>query len=401
MGAGDRGRLVKLPVNIVALCDVDSRNLAAASKDHPAARTWVDFRKMLGQQKEIDAVLVSTPDHTHAVVSMMAMKLGKHVVCEKPLARTVSEIRALADAATKYKVATQLDMEGHAFDGLRDMVEWVRAGVIGEVRDVHIWNPASDRPKGWPERPKTAPVPEYLNWDLWLGPAPYRDYHSGLHPASWRGWWDFGTGVLGDWCGHSFDAAVWSLDLGAPSTIEPQWEGDVEEVAWKWSIIKFKFPARGAGMPPVTITWYDGGKMPPRELLPPGESFPAGLGGGYLFVGSKGKILANGRYSYLKSDEGWLLPRERMKTFQAPPHTLPRVPDQEHLLEWLEACKGGKPASCCFEGYGGRLMEIGMLGNVAVRTGKMIEWDSANMRAKGVPEADRFLHAEYRKGWEL
>lgn len=406
MGIANIERMLKLPFNVVALCDVDSRDPLKriprkAFPNFPAgARFWVDFREMLDKQKDIEAVFVSTPDHTHAVISMWAMKMGKHVACEKPLVRTVSELRALAAAARKYKnVATHCDMEGHAFDELRSMVEWVKAGVIGEVREVHIWERGSYRPRGYPDVKKTLPVPDYLKWDLWLGPARFRDYHAGVIPG-WRGWWDFGTGVLGDWCGHLFDAAVWSLDLGAPATIEPHWDGsDISEVAWQSAVIKYQFPARGK-LPPVTLTWYDGDKQPPRPAeLDPEEELPRR--GGYLFVGSKGKLVAAGRRSYLESDRGWLLPRSKMKDFQPPPQTLPRIKDQEHLNEWVDAIRGGKPSSCAFDGYASRLFEIGLLGAVAVRTGKPIEWDEKNMRAKGLPEADRFLHAEYRKGWEL
>jgi hypothetical protein len=408
MGIGNIGRMIKLPINVVALCDVDSRdplqrNPRKAFKEFPTGlRMWTDYREMLDKQKDIEAVFVSTPDHTHAVISMRAMEMGKHVACEKPLTRTISELRALAAAAKKYKkVATQCDMEGHAFDELRGMVEWVKAGVIGEVREVHIWEgEASDRPRRYPDIKAPLPVPDYLNWDLWLGPSRYRDYHAGLHPATWRGWWDFGTGILGDWCGHLFDCAVWSLDLGAPDSIEPQWDGsDVSEVAWQSATIKYRFPARGK-LPPVTLTWYDGGRKPPRpEELEPGEELPKG--GGYLMVGSKGKLLAAGRKSYLESDRGWLLPRSRMKDLQPPPQTLPRVKDQEHLNEWLDAIKGGKPASCAFDSYPTRIFEIGALGTVAVRVGKPIEWDAKRMRVRGVSDADRFIHHEYRKGWEL
>lgn len=404
MGVGNMGRLVKLPVNIVAMCDVDTRhplerNPKKAFEPFPSkARFWVDFRQMLDKQKDIEAVFVSTPDHTHAVISKWAMEMGKHVICEKPLARTVSEIRALAAAAKKHKrVVTQCDMEGHAFDELRSMVEWVKGGVIGEVREVHVWD-SGGRPKGYPGMKAALPVPQYLNWDLWLGPARKQPYHAGLHPGSWRWWWEFGTGVLGDGCGHKFDCAVWSLDLEAPTLIEPQWDGsDISEVVWEWAVVKYHFPARGK-LPPVTLTWY-GGKQPPRpEELEPGEQLPRG---GYMLVGSKGKLVAVGRVSYLESDHGWLLPRSRMKDFEPPPATLLRVKNQEHLNEWLDAIKGGKPPSCAFDGYASRIFEIGLLGNVAVRTGRPIEWDVANMRARGVPEADRFIHAEYRQGWEL
>lgn len=397
IGKPNRQRLVKAGVEIVALCDVDSRNLAVAAQEHPRARTWADFRVMLEKQKEIDAVFVSTPDHTHASVAMAAMKLGKHVCCEKPLAHSIGEVRALAAAARRYKVATQLDNEGHAFDGLREIVEWIQAGVIGEVREVHAWQNSTYQPKL--ARPEPQPVPDYLNWDLWLGPAPYRDFHAGLHPGSWRGWWDFGSGVLGDWCGHFFDAALWSLNLGMPSTVEAESGGDVQEAVPAWSVVRYRFPARGKDLPALTLTWYDGGKLPPRpEELKPGEELPAG---GYLFVGSKGKLLVKGRRSLAESDKGWLLPAERMEAFQAPKPTLPRVPNQEHLREWIDACKGGKPASCRFEDYGGRLTEIGLLGNVAIRAGRTIEWDAERMRAVDLAGVDRFVRLEYRKGWEL
>jgi len=407
MGMGDIGRMVKMPINVVAVCDVDTRDPAERNprktfKEYPAgARTWVDFREMLDKQKDIEAVFVATPDHTHAVISMRAMEMGKHIACEKPLTRTISELRSLASAAKKHKkVATICDMEGHAFDELRAMVEWVKAGVIGEVREVHIWEGGSNRPRNYPDIKAPVPVPSNLNWDLWLGPAREQPYHAGLHPGRWRGWWEFGTGILGDWCGHLFDCAVWSLDLGAPTSVEPQWDGsDVSEVAWNSAVIKYQFPARGK-LPSVTMTWYDGGKMPPRpEELEPGEELPKG--GGYLMVGSKGKLVAAGRKSYLESDHGWLLPKSRMKDFQPPPQILPRVKDQEHLYEWLDAIKGGEPATCAFDRYASRIFEIGLLGTVAVRTGKAIEWDAEKMRVKGIPEADRFIHGEYRKGWEL
>jgi len=406
MGVGNLGRLAKLPVNVVALCDVDSqdplkRNPRKAFPEFPAkARFWKYYREMLDKQRDIEAVFVSTPDHSHAVISMRAMQMGKHVTTEKPLTRTISELRALAAAAKKYKnVATACDMEGHAFDELRSMVEWIKAGVIGEVREVHIWE-GGGRPRNYPAIKAPLPVPENLNWDLWLGPAKYREYHAGLHPGGWRGWWDFGTGNLGDGCGHRFDCAVWSLDLDAPEWIEPQWDGgDISEVTWQWAVIKYHFPKRGK-LPAVTLTWYSGGKMPPRpQELGPEEQLPRGAG--YMLVGSKGKLVARGRQSYLESDHGWLLPRSLMKDFQPPPKTLPRVKNEEHLNEWLEAIKGGPPATCAFDGYSQRIFEIGLLANVAVRTGKRIEWDAKNMRAKGVPEADRFIHHEYRKGWEL
>ncbi|MGD0498993.1 MAG: Gfo/Idh/MocA family oxidoreductase [Bryobacteraceae bacterium] len=421
MGSGDIGRMISAapnqhvagapvkvpPINVVALCDVDSRgplerNPRKAFPEFPTKmRLWTDYREMLDKQKDIEAVFVATPDHHHAIISMRAMQMGKHVSTEKPLTRTISELRALGAAAKKYKkVATACDMEGHAFDEMRGMVEWVKAGVIGDVREVHIWVGGGGRPRDYTAMKAPLPIPDYLNWDLWLGPARQQPYHAGLHPGSWRGWWDFGTGAIGDWCGHLFDCTIWALDLEAPTSVEPQWDGsDLSEVYWQSAVIKYNFPARGK-LPPVTVTWYDGGKMPPKpEEMGPDEELPRG--GGYLMVGSKGKLVAIGRKSYLESDHGWLLPKSRMKDFQPPKPTLPRVKDQEHLNEWLDAIKGGPPATCAFDLYPSRIFEIGILGTVAVRVGKPIEWDAKNMRVKGVPEADRFIHHEYRKGWEL
>ncbi|HSU67877.1 MAG TPA: Gfo/Idh/MocA family oxidoreductase, partial [Tepidisphaeraceae bacterium] len=286
---------VTLPINVVALCDVDSRdplqrNPRKVFPEFPStARFWTDYREMLDKQKDIDAVFVSTPDHTHAVISMHAMKMGKHVTTEKPLTRTISELRALADAARKYKVATACDMEGHAFDELRGMVEWVKAGVIGDVTEVHIWE-GGGRPRDYPDIKAPLPVPEYLNWDLWLGPARDQPFHAGLHPQTWRGWWDFSTANLGDGIGHRFDLPVWALDLDSPTLVEPQWDGgDISEVQWRWAVIKWHFPKRGK-LPPVTLTWYSGGKMPPKpEGLGPDEELPRGAG--YMLVGSKGKLV--------------------------------------------------------------------------------------------------------------
>ena len=400
MGRGNHQRLHKIGENIVALCDVDSRNLDAAAKEYPGARTWADFREMLDKQKNIDAVMVSTPDHTHAVVSMAAMKRGKHVCCEKPLAHSIHELHALAAAAKQYKVTTQVDAEGHAFDGLRQIVERIRAGVIGPVQEVHIWRQSTYRPNGWPERPKRQPIPSYLDWDLWLGPAPYRDYHEGLHPGAWRRWWDFGSGVLGDWCGHLFDAAVWALDLGGPFAIQPQWGGDVADVPPEWAIIRYTFPPY-RGRPAVMLTWYEGqheAKPPRPEELKPGEELPTG---GYLFVGTQGKMLVRGRNLLTESDQAVLLPEEKEKTFQPPAPSLPRVRNEDHLLEWIKACKGGEPTSLPFDGYGSRLFEIGLLGVAAVRAGKKIEWDTTQPAANHAAELAPYVRPQYRKGWEL
>jgi len=390
MGRGNRQWLARDGANIVALCDVDDKSLAEAAKEHAGARPWNDFREMLEKQKEIDAVMVSTADHVHAVASMRAMRLGKHVCTEKPLCHNVLEARALAEAATKYKVATQLDNEAHATAGLRTCVDWVRGGLIGTVREVHIWSDRPIWPQGIAQRPASKPVPPQLHWDLWIGPAPYRDYHESLHPFKWRGWWDFGCGALGDMGCHFFDPAVWALDLHHPTTIEAEHEGNSAETGPKWSIVTYQFPARGE-RPAVTVKWYDGGKLPPRpDELEPGRKLPTN---GSLYVGDTGKILVT------DASSPRLIPEERMKGATRPARVLPVSPG--HKLEWLAAIRGGTPALSNFPDYGSRLSEIVLLGNVAIRAGKKIEWDGPGMKAVGAPDVDQYLKREYRKGWEL
>jgi predicted dehydrogenase len=390
-GAVNRKWIQKDGANIVALCDVDSRNVATALKDHPEASIWADFREMLEKQKEIDAVMISTPDHLHAPASMMAMRLGKHVCTEKPLTHSVYEARMLAEAARKYRVATQLDNEGHSSEGLRLAVEWLKSGAIGKVREVHIWTDRPIWPQGVAQRPASRPAPGYLNWDLWLGPAPAREFHPGLHPFNWRGYWDFGTGALGDMGCHFFDSAFWALQLGYPSTVEAICEGNSRETGPNWSIITYQFPERGKDLPPVTLKWYDGGKLPPRpEELEKDRKLP---GNGQLFVGDTGKLLVGG------TSGPRLIPDEKMNDFKRPAPFVPR--SVGHKLEWLLACKGGAPAGSNFPDYGGPLAEVVLLGNVALRSGKRIEWDPVSLRARNAPEADQYIRREYRKGWEM
>ena len=391
VGGGNRREIAGVGGNIVALCDVDRNTLARAAKEHPEAKTWVDFRKMLQQQKEIDAVMISTPDHTHAPASMMAIKLGKGVATEKPLTHSVYEARALGEAAKKYKVATQLDNEGHSHDGTRKIVEWVRTGAIGKVHEVHIVTNRPIWPQGFAKRPPTEPVPKQLEWDLWLGPAPYRDYHKGLHPFGWRGYWDFGTGALGDMGCHFFDAAFWALKLGHPTTIEAEHEGNSKETGPKWAIVTYQFPARGPEFPPVTLKWFDGGKLPPRP--PELEEGRKVIRNGSIFLGDKGTLVVQ------DTSSGRLIPESKMKEFKQPKPFLPRSPG--HKKEWLEAVKGGKPAGSNFPDFGGPLSEVVLLGNVAIRAGKKIEWDPVNLCAKNAPEAAQYVKREYRKGWEL
>jgi len=405
MGGGNLGHISKLTTqkgaplaNVVALCDVDKGRLAASKKAHPQARTFVDFRSMLTEmRKEIDAVMVSTPDHTHYPASAMAIKQGIAVSTEKPLTHSIWEARQLAILAKKHNVVTQHDHEGHAREGLRKGVEWIKSGVLGAVREVHIFTNRPIWPQGIAKRPPTEPVPKNLEWDLWLGPAPYRDYHRHLHPFQWRGWWDFGTGALGDMGCHFFDLAFWALDLGEalkigdkhPIIISAEHEGHSKETYPNWSIVTLKFPARGK-LPPVTVKWYDGGKLP----TPPEEfgqrKFPRN---GSMFIGDKEKMVV------YNTDSCRLLPESKMKDFKQPDPFLPRSPG--HKKEWLLAVRGEMKASSNFTDYGGPLAEVVLLGNLAVACGKEVEWDAVNLKAKGVPEVDHIIRREYRKGWEV
>jgi predicted dehydrogenase len=376
--------------NIVALCDVDRKRLEERGAKFPKARLFRDYRQMLETMKEIDAVIVSTPDHHHAHAAVMAMRLGKHVYCQKPMSHSVWEARLMRDVAATTKVVTQMGNQGHAFDSTRRLVELVQAGAIGEVREVHVW---TDRPI-WPqgiERPKEAQaVPEHLDWDLWLGPAPQRPYHGAYAPFNWRGWWDFGTGAPGDMGCHNADAAFWALKLDAPASVEAESSGVNSETCPKWSIVRSDFPKRGE-LPPVTITWYDGGKLPSRDLVG-GEALPKN---GTIFVGSKGKIV----FKDWNPDGFRLLPEDQFKDFKGPAQSIPRASEGPYK-EWIAACKGGPVCLSNFD-YAGRLTEFVLLGNVALRAGKRIEWDAEKLRATNCPEADAFIRREYRKGWEL
>jgi len=372
--------------NIVALCDIDENFLNAAAQKVPGAKKYRDFRNML-EQRDIDAVVVTIPDHNHAIAAMAALKLDKHVYCEKPLTHDLYEARQLALAARERKVATQMGNGGHASDSLRSAVEWIQAGVIGPVGEVHAW---SDRPI-WPQgitRPiDTPPVPASLDWDLWIGTAPMRPYHKAYHPFNWRGWWDFGTGALGDMGCHIIDPAFWALDLGYPESVETESSPVNNETAPSWSRVHYQFPARGA-LPPVKLTWHDGGKLPPRELLDldADEKFPKN---GSLFVGRKGRLL-------LMQGKSELLPENQWRDFQPPPKMIPR--SAGHYAEWIAACKGGPAAFSNFH-YAGPLTEMVLLGNLALRVGKKIEWDGRNLKARNAPEADRYIRREYRGGW--
>ena len=378
--------------NVVALCDVDARTLEKAAALHPRARTHADFRRMLETQKDIEAVVVSTPDHLHAPAAMMAMKLGKPVYCEKPLSHSIAEARAMAETAARTKVATQMGNQGHASDGRRVTVELLRSGVIGPITEAHAWvaNPIWPQGRLRPER--ATPVPPTLDWDLWLGPAPARPFAAGAyHPFNWRGWWDFGNGALGDMGCHVLDSAYWGLELGSPSTVEMIGEPRVPESGPMSSVVKFTFPARGDGRPALSLTWYDGGRMPPADVSQ-GVELPKGRGA--IFVGRKGTliVLDDDRARYR------LLPEKDFAGFELPAPTLPRSPG--HHAEWIRACKGeGTPGSSF--AYAAGLTEICLLGTVAWQAGKRIAWDGARMRVTNDDDANRFIQREYRDGWTL
>ena len=390
--------------NIVALCDVDDAYAAKTYNAYPKAKRYGDFRRMLEKQKDIDAVVVATPDHTHALVAMAAIEAGKHVYVEKPLTYSVYESRKLTEAARRAKVATQMGNQGHASEDIRNVCEWIADGAIGPVREVHVWTTHAVWPQGI-ERPKETPgVPEGLDWDRWIGPAPYRPYHPAYHPMLWRGWWDFGTGGLGDMGCHVLDAPYWALNLGYPTSVEASASIYVPEVTWekpvntesypRASIVRYEFPARGE-MPPVKLTWYDGGLTPPRPAeLEKGRQMGNRFGG-VIFIGDKGKIMGGGH----GGAGARIIPESKMKEYKRPPKTIAR--SAGHYIEWIEACKTGEAAGSNFD-YAGPFTEVVLLGNVALRMmHEKLEYDGENMKVTNIPEANEYIHREYRKGWKL
>ena len=385
--------------SIVALCDVDEGRLAAAQKIAPQARVFQDYRVLLDQVgRDVDGVVVSTPDHTHAVTAIAAIKSGKHVYCEKPLAHSVFEVRALVKAAQEAKVITQLGNQGHSFDSIREFREMLDSGAIGAVNEVHACCSNSYRPRRFRVRPTDEPpVPKGLAWDLWLGPVEARPYHPAYLPGIWRGWVPFGTGIMGDWTCHVVDPVFWALKLGSPTSVEARaLEYDDPKVRAETfppgTQVTFKFPARG-DLPPVTLKLFDGSIRPPR----PGELEPERkiTDTGAVVIGDKGKIMYGSHGA-----GGWqLLPKARNDATPRPPQTIPRV--KGHHEDWIEACKYNRPAGSNFE-YGGALTEIALLGVVAMRcNGRRLGWDSAAMRFTNDAEATRYLTPTFRAGWSL
>jgi predicted dehydrogenase len=396
MGGGDINA-VSGGNNIVALCDVDLRR-ASTIKKFPDAKVYRDFRKMFDEmEKNIDAVVVGTPDHTHAVAAMAAIKRGKHVYCEKPLAHSVGEVRALMKAAQEHNVVTQLGNQGHSTDSIRLFCEWIWDGAIGNVRQIHCGCSAVNSGiDALPRLKEQHNVPAELEWDLWLGPAQERPYHPAYLPGSWRGWVPFGNGTLGDWVCHVVDPVFWALDLGAPKTIvaqaknyDPKTQGDAYP---KGDIITFEFPAKEK-RGPVTLVWYSGTERIPRpEDLEPDRK-PVDTGA--VVYGDKGTIM----YGSHGAGGVRIIPEEKMKAYKLPAKTIPRA--KEHHADWLRAIREGKKAGSDFS-YGGPLTELAMVGVIALKMpGRKLEWDAKAMKFTNCPEANQFVDPPYRKGWTL
>ncbi len=399
IGAGGRGgSAVDAAVNnetLVAFADVDDDMAAKAKQKAPKAKVFRDYRLMFEQMgDQIDAVTISTPDHMHFAPAYAALQMGKHVFCEKPLTHSIWEARQLRTAARKAGVATQMGNQGHANEGTRRVVEIVRSGVLGVVREVHHWTnrPIWAQGMGRPDHSECVPVvPKNLDWDLWLGVAADRPYDPAYCPFNWRGWWDFGTGALGDMGCHIMDSAYWALDLGAPKTVEAVATARNAESAPKASMVRYRYGKKG-GRPGLDVVWHDGGLRPVVPIsLGPKWKWKAN---GTLIVGDNASLLCD---TY--SDNVQIVPEAKEKELESslPAPTLPRV-EGGHYAEWFRACRGGTPAGSNFE-YAAPFTEAVLLGNLAVRSGRPIEWDSKNLRATNFEPANRFVRRAYRKGF--
>ena len=409
--------------NIVALCDVDSARCASQLKKYPNARFYTDWREMLAKETTLDAVIVSTPDHTHAAIAAEAIRLGKHVYCQKPLTQTVHEARLLRKLAKQNGVVTQMGNQGSAEDGLRRAVEIVQAGVIGQVREVHVWSNRPVWPQGMDRPTGSDPIPATMNWDLWLGPAQDRPFKKdAYHDFKWRGWQDFGTGALGDMACHTANMPFRALKLGYPTEIEA-WSSGINKESYPLkSRIRFQFPAR-EGLAPVSFHWYDGGDPKPENPFThdgnnkPAKEITAEIeemmgevpGSGCVLIGDKGKLFSPDDYGakfFLKlNGEKELLNGKDHPAVKAIPQTIPRnaftgETDFRHHQEWIAGCKGGPVPYSNFE-IAGYLTEIILLGCIALRVGKKLEWDGPNMRATNAPEAAQYVKRNNRKGWAL
>jgi predicted dehydrogenase len=402
IGAGGRGATNTANVaseNIVTLCDVDRMALERQGMKYPQARKETDFRRVFDRAGDFDAVVISTCEHTHIFPTIMALRAGKHVYCEKPLTHDIWEARLVRETASSLELATQMGNQGHASDNHRRVKEVIQAGVIGPVREVHVWvsrawglqsKEAAERNKDIvfvTERPTVAdPIPEGLDWDLWLGPAPRRPFSNVYVPGpKWYRWWDFGNGTMSDLGAHRNDLAFYALDIRAPLTVEAMAEQPAHpDLAPASMTVRYEFPARGT-MPPVTLTWYQGEPKPPIWKEGGIPQWPDAQ----LFVGDKGMILTSG-------NKHILLPERDFADFVPPPQTIANSPG--HYKEWIDACKGGPPPGAEFD-YAAQTTECNHLGNVAHRVGKKLQWDAAAMKATNAPEADRFIRKEYPPEW--
>ena len=410
--------------NIVALCDVDDARAAKTFEKYNKAARYRDFRVMLEKQKDIDAVAIATPDHTHAVAAMAAMHLGKHVYVEKPLTHNVYEARMLRETAKKYKLVTQMGNQGASGEGTWKTVEWIESGVIGDITKVHCWTNRPIWPQGVATPAGDHKVPDTLDWDLWLGPAKFRNYHPDYLPFKWRGWWDYGTGALGDMACHIVDVVFRALKLGYPTSVEASvtavYERDFVLANYDDSIppstkIHFDFPAR-KGMPPVKLAWYDGGIRPERPDELGSDEQMGDWNGGVIFEGTEGKLMCD---TY--GDNPRLLPTSKMKDFKPPKPKYRRI-EEGHYQSWVKACKGGEKPVSNFD-IAGPLTEIILMGNLAVRSynhrvlkegkkptdwnpweypgRKQLEWNGKAMKITNLDLANEFVNREYREGWSL
>lgn len=398
MGGGDV-RSVAEGNNIIALCDVDYKHASGTFKDFPKARKFKDFRVMFDAiEKDIDAVTVSTPDHVHAVAAMAAIKRGKHVYCQKPLAHSIYEIRQLMKAANEQKVITQLGNQGHSYDSIRVFCEWIWDGAIGPVKEIHAFCETNHcRIKQFGQRDEKHRIPETLDWNLWVGPAPMQPYNPMYLPGSWRSWMPFGSGTIGDWVCHVVDPVFWALDLGAPATIlneakdyDPREHADTFPNGSK---VTFEFAGKG-DRPAVKMIWFDGTEKPPRpQELEEGRKMP---GIGAVVYGEKGVIL----YGSHGAGEVRIIPEARMKEYKRPGPKLPRVPGG-HYQDWLRAIRENRPAGSNFN-YGGPLTELAQLGIIATKMlGQKLQWDGVSGRFTNSEEANQYLNPPYRQGWSL
>ena len=375
--------------NIFALADVDSKTLDAALKLYPGAKPYRDFRVMLEKEADkIDAVVIGTPDHTHAPAAAMALRMGKHVYCEKPLTHTVHEARVLRELAARHKCITQMGTQIHAEDNYRRVVELIQTGAIGEVREVHVWVSTAAWYSGAQYKP--IPVPAELDWDLWLGPAFERPYSENVHPFKWRAFWDYGNGQLGDFGCHYMDLVHWALDLHQPISVAAKGP-PVDAISTpEWLEVDYRYPAR-PGKPAVQLVWHGGRKPEQLAGLTGADGKPLDWGSGQLFIGSKGKLISDyGRHL--------LLPVDQFKDFKRPDPFIAK--SLGHHAEWINAIKNGGPTTCNFD-YSGPLTEAVLLGCAAYQSGERLEYDAQTGKLKNAPRATAMLHKEYRQGWTL